>query len=261
MYPVARGPRTPLAVGAAPIEAPPSALALPARAWQALAMAELLETLRALGKEKTAETYRRHGATGEVLGVSYADLGKLQKKHRGDHALAQELWKSGVHEARVLATQIAVPAEATRQQLESWLADLSGYPLTDALAGFAAQTRVADACMKAWMKSKSEWTASAGWRLLALRAMGEDGPGAEELETYLSVIESQIHRAQNRVRHQMNHALIAIGGSVPALEKRALQVAKAIGVVEVDHGDTSCETPDAASYIAKMKARRAKKKS
>ena len=32
-------------------------------------------------------------------------------------------------------------------------------------------------------------------------------------------------------------------------------VAKAIGKVEVDHGDTSCKTPDAVPYILKARLR------
>ena len=53
----------------------------------------------------------------------------------------------------------------------------------------------------------------------------------------------------------MNNALIAIGGSMPALTDAARASARAIGKVVVDHGDTSCETPDAATYIDKTVAR------
>jgi hypothetical protein len=49
----------------------------------------------------------------------------------------------------------------------------------------------------------------------------------------------------------MNMALIAIGVRSAGLRKLALAAAKRIGKVEVDHGDTSCKTPDAAAYIAK----------
>ena len=43
-------------------------------------------------------------------------------------------------------------------------------------------------------------------------------------------------------------------------EGLTLAAAKAIGKVTVDHGQTSCRTPDAAAYIAKTLAYRAKKK-
>ena len=223
------------------------------------AMTDLVKTLRSLGKESAAKIYRRHGATGEVFGVSSPDLARLQKKHRGDHALAQELWASGAHDARVLATQIADPARATRQEIDGWLSDLRGYLLTDAIADFVSKTPHAEACMKEWMKSKEEWTASAGWRLLTAAARREEEIPAAFFEPYLKVIEERLQGSQNRVRHAMNTALIAIGCRGGALEAKALKVAKAIGKVEVDHGETACETPDAAAYIAKVKARKSGK--
>ncbi len=58
----------------------------------------------------------------------------------------------------------------------------------------------------------------------------------------------------------MNNALIAIGGSIDELRPRALEVARAIGKVEVDHGTTGCKTPAAEPYIKRM-VEHAKKKS
>jgi hypothetical protein len=58
----------------------------------------------------------------------------------------------------------------------------------------------------------------------------------------------------------MNMALCAIGGYRPALRGRALEVARALGKVEVDHGETGCKTPDATSYIARMVAHQARRK-
>jgi hypothetical protein len=48
-----------------------------------------------------------------VFGGSSAELGALQEQHdRGDHTLAHQLWKSGLHDVRVLATQLADQAPA-----------------------------------------------------------------------------------------------------------------------------------------------------
>jgi len=49
----------------------------------------------------------------------------------------------------------------------------------------------------------------------------------------------------------MNQALIGVGVRSPQLEKRVNAIAKNIGKVQVDHGETNCKTPDAASYIKK----------
>jgi hypothetical protein len=48
------------------------------------------------------------------------------------------------------------------------------------------------------------------------------------------------------------------GKPKPALRKKATDVAKRIGKVDVDHGDTSCKTPDAVEYIEKAAKRGAR---
>ena len=53
-----------------------------------------------------------------------------------------------------------------------------------------------------------------------------------------------------------SRAVIAIGLRNANLEKRAIAAARRIGKVEVDHGDTSCKTPDAEPYILKASARK-----
>jgi hypothetical protein len=49
----------------------------------------------------------------------------------------------------------------------------------------------------------------------------------------------------------MNGALISIGIYKPALRKKAIEAARRMGKVDVDHGETNCKTPDAVSYIEK----------
>ncbi|BCC12424.1 hypothetical protein BCM0074_2807 [Bacillus cereus] len=58
----------------------------------------------------------------------------------------------------------------------------------------------------------------------------------------------------------MNSALIAIGIRNEDLEQIAIEVAHKIGKVQVDHGATSCKTPDAESYIKKARERAGKKR-
>jgi hypothetical protein len=50
----------------------------------------------------------------------------------------------------------------------------------------------------------------------------------------------------------MNSFVIAVGGYVAPLTPKAKATAKAIGKVEVDMGDTSCNVPLAIDYIAKV---------
>ena len=65
--------------------------------------AEVLSTLKRLGKPQTAAIYQRLGSGDNVFGVLTSEIAKLQKKIKADHALAMELWKTGNAEARGFA--------------------------------------------------------------------------------------------------------------------------------------------------------------
>ncbi len=220
---------------------------------------EILQLLKASGKEGTARIYRRHGAEGEVLGVLYSDLAKLQKRIKIDHVLALDLWESGIHEARILASQIADPSKATRKEIDAWLNGCTGYPIVDAFTTFVAHTPHAEPCMKAWMESKDEWISSAGWGLLARAAMDDKTRDEAFFGSFIKRIEKEVHAAPNRTRGAMNNTLIALGTRNEHLKLAALAAAKRIGKVVVDHGETDCKTPDAEAYILKNWAHRMKK--
>jgi 3-methyladenine DNA glycosylase AlkD len=221
---------------------------------------EALDTLKSLGTEQNRKIYRRHGAGEDVYGVSFAHLKDLKKKIKSDHELAVALWNSGNHDARMLAGMIADPKRLDPGTLDAWARGLRSYVETDALGSLAAQAPHARETMARWMASDAEWVASAGWRILAHVARDEDGLPDEYFERFLATIERDIHDSPNRVRHEMNSALIAIGIRNPALQEKAEAAAARIGKVEVDHGETGCTTPEAIGYIRKTVARKEKKK-
>lgn len=50
----------------------------------------------------------------------------------------------------------------------------------------------------------------------------------------------------------MNGFIISIGRYITALSDTAKKIAKEIGVVTVNAGDTDCKVPDAIAYINKV---------
>ncbi len=192
--------------------------------------------------------------------MSYADLDKLVKRIGRDAELADGLWKSGNHDARVLATRVADPAAMSAERLEAWAADLADHVLTDALSELVARTPDAAALASRWRDTGGEWVAAAGWTVVAVLAADPEEDD-DAFRPLLAAIRDRIHAAPNRVRHAMNMALISLGGWRPELTAEAKAVAAAIGRVEVDHGATGCKTPDAAAYIDKMVARRSARRS
>jgi len=218
---------------------------------------EILATLKKLGKPQTAAIYKRHGSGDNVFGVLTSEIATLQKKIKVDHALAMELWKTGNAEARVLALQVADPEKLTRADADRLVKDGPVRFIGSYLSGLLARSPIAEKTMDAWMKSPDESHREVGFGILGVRL--KDDPGSisdADAEKVLTTIEKEIHRSPNWARYAMNGALISIGVFKPALRKKAIEAAKRIGTVEVDHGETNCKTPDAAPYIEKALKRK-----
>ena len=220
--------------------------------------AQALAALKKAGTAQNRKIYGRHGVQGEMYGVSYSVMNKMAKTIKRDHALAVELWQSGVHDARVLATMVADPDAFAARELDAWVKELDNYVLTDAFGGMVARSSLAPGRSAAWRNRRSEWVASAGWVVTSGLALKEEADEAA-LAPLIEVIAGTIHDQPNRVRHSMLMTLIAIGSRGGALEKAALAAVARIGKVTVDHGQTGCRTPDAADYIRRTVAHRRRK--
>ncbi|NUM80222.1 DNA alkylation repair protein [bacterium] len=217
---------------------------------------EVMKELRTMGTEQNIKIYRRHGMGAYMYGVSFSHLQQLRKKIKTDHALAQQLWKTGNADARHLATMIVDPELATEGLIDRWAKALSYYLIADLHAGWVCHTPWAKKKAEEWIRTEHEWIGRAGWMLVAYIAMEKNNFSDEYFKKLLSMIEKKIHHGKNFAKHAMNNALIAIGIRNKSLKEAAQQAAKRIGKVEVDHGETNCKTPDAALYIEKVFARR-----
>jgi 3-methyladenine DNA glycosylase AlkD len=218
-----------------------------------------LRELKRRGTAQNRKVYRRHGVGENMYGVSFADLRLLAKQIKTDQDLAVQLWATANHDAQILATLIADPEQFDAKTLDVWSKALSNYVITDQFAGLVARTSYRRKKAEKWHKARGEWIGRAGWNLIGQLALHEPALPDRYFEPYLIEIETSIHQQKNRVREAMNNVLIAIGVRDAVLQEKALAVAKAIGPVEIDHGETNCKTPDAAEYIRRTMAHRQKK--
>lgn len=218
---------------------------------------EVMRELETCGTEQNRTVYGRHGVRGAMFGVSFENLSRLAKQIGKDQVLADALWNSANHDARVLATMVADPGRLSTMQAESWVVDLDNYVLTDAVSKLFAQAPQLVGEIERWSASATDWIGQLGWNLIAALAGAKNGRSDEFFLAKLAEIERTIHSRANRTRHAMNAALICIGSRNAVLQRAALEAAARIGKVVVDHGETNCTTPDAAGYIQKMVARQA----
>lgn len=218
---------------------------------------EILATLQKLGKPQTAAIYKRHGSGDNVFGTLTSEIAKLQKKIKVDHTLAMELWRTGNAEARILALQISDPQRITRAEADRLLKGGQTHFLGCYLAALVGRSPIAIETMRSWMASSDESKREMGYSILGVVLKNEpDSVSDTEAGKILKTIENETHGSANWARYAMNGALIAIGVFKPSCRDKAIDAAKRIGKVEVDYGETYCETPDAGSYIEKASKRR-----
>lgn len=226
-----------------------------------MTLKQTLASLKKAGTAQNRKVYGNHGVSGDMFGVSFAELTKLKKAIKLDHDIAVGLWASGNHDARILACMVADPSCFTSKELDAMARELGNYVLTDAFSEMVAQSPHAHRKAEAWKNRKNEWVMTAGWNVMTRLALHDEALDDDYCADQITLIAKEIHGRPNRARYSMNNALIALGVRNPKLEKKARAAAKKIGKVEVDHGQTSCKTPDADAYMTKTLAHRAAKAS
>ena len=219
---------------------------------------DVMTQLKKFGNEQTKKTFLRHGAKEPFYGVKVGDLKTIQKKINKNHALALELYDTGNSDAMYLAGMIADPDAMTKDNLQKWVKGAYWYMLSGyTVPWVASESKFGRELALDWMDNESEQIASAGW--CTYGSLVSIKPDAEldlrEIEKLLKRVQNEIGSAPNRVKYAMNNFVISVGAFVAPLTTKAKTTAKAIGTVEVDMGDTSCQVPDATEYIAKIEAR------
>jgi 3-methyladenine DNA glycosylase AlkD len=194
-------------------------------------LAEVLATLAELGRPGAREKMVRFGVrpTAPVYGVSVPALRALAKRLGPDHALADELWESGSHEARLLATMIDPPDLVTDEQVERWVGQVESWDLGDGLCGNLV-CRMAGASVKVdqWTRRDELYVKRAGFALLAELAVHDRAASDADFERWLPRIVEAATDERNYVKKAVNWALRQIGKRNPTLNQRAIETARSL---------------------------------
>ena len=126
---------------------------------------DIITRLKSLSNPKSVEGMARFGINPEkTLGVSIPALRKLAKDIGKSHDLAQQLWDTGIHEARILAGMIDEPEKVDVSQMEQWVRDFDSWDVCDQCCmnlfdktGFAYHKAIE------WSSRKEEFVKRAGF--------------------------------------------------------------------------------------------------
>jgi len=221
-----------------------------------MTLEQVMSELAAKGSTATKKLLLKHGAKEPFFGVKIAELKPLQKRLKGEQALALKLYATGNGDAQYLAGMIANGAEMTPAQLQQW-AETANWKM---IAGFTVPWVASEhpdgfALAVKWIDSKSECVAVSGWKTLSALAtiVPDDQLPAEKFSALLDRVAKQMAAAPDDVRSAMNAFIIAAGTYVGPLGDKSITTARKIGRVEIDMGETACKVPDAEAYILKYR--------
>lgn len=189
---------------------------------------QVIEQLRSMGNADNVAGMKRFGIRGsEILGISMADLRKLARPLSPSHDLALELWETGIHEARLLATLVEDPAAVDGKQMDAWAEDIESWDLCDQCCiNVFRFTDEAPGKVYEWAKRDEEFVKRAGYSLLATLAVKPKHlPNSVFVEAFPLIIEGA-KDDRNFVKKSVNWALRQIGKRNKELHPLALEVAK-----------------------------------
>jgi 3-methyladenine DNA glycosylase AlkD len=194
----------------------------------------IIHELARLGCTANVAGMARFGiVSGKVLGVSAPAMRALARKIGKNHKLAGELWRTGIHEARFVASLVDVPAEVTQRQMESWAAEFDNWAVCDSVCGnlFDKTPWAYDKAL-AWTRRGEEFVKRAGFTMMACLAVHDKKAPDGRFLAFFPAIRREATDERNFVRKAVNWALRQIGKSRPGLWTRAIELAREIRLID-----------------------------
>ena len=190
----------------------------------------ILKQLRSMSNPENVRGMARYGISSKnTLGVSIPALRGIAKEIGKNHELAQQLWKSGIHEARLLAAFIDELSKVNEEQMDSWVREFDSWDICDQVcSNLFDKTPYAYAKAFEWSSEKGEFVKRAGFVLMAALAVHDKRATDEKLEKFLPTIKRGATDERNFVRKAVNWALRQVGKRDTYLQKEALKTAKEI---------------------------------
>ncbi|MDH5634910.1 MAG: DNA alkylation repair protein [Candidatus Bathyarchaeota archaeon] len=189
---------------------------------------EILRKLKSLADPKAVKGMARFGINPKnTYGVSIPNMRAMAKEIGRNHVLAQQLWSSGIHEARILAGMIDLPEMVTKEQMENWAKDFDSWDVCDqCCSNLFDKTEFAYQKAGEWSRRNEEFVKRAGFVLIAALAVHDKKAKDAEFIKFLPIIRRESIDERNFVKKAVNWALRQIGKRNVNLNEAAIKTAK-----------------------------------
>jgi len=189
---------------------------------------EIIKKLRSIGNEHNRKGMARFGINTEnAFGVSVKNIRAIAKEAGKNRELAKELWETGCHEARIMASIIDMPEKVTKKQMNRWVKEFNSWDLCDqVITNLFSKTEYAKKMAVKWSGKKDEFTKRAGFVMMAVGAVHWKNEPDSTFIKMFPLIEQAVCDDRNMVKKGVNWAIRQIGKRNTTLNKKAISFSK-----------------------------------
>jgi len=195
---------------------------------------DILERLKALSNPKAVEGMARCGINpANTYGISIPNLRSIARETGRNHEMAQQLWASGIHEARILASMIDDPKVTTAAQMDGWVKDFDSWDICDQCCmNLFEKTEFAYQKAVQWSAVEEEFIKRAGFVMMARLAVSDKRSHNTQFEAFFPIIKEGATDNRNFVKKAVSWALRQIGKRNRSLNRKSIEVAEDISKMD-----------------------------
>jgi len=196
---------------------------------------EVIKKLEALENPRNVAGMARFGIRPKtkIFGVAIPEVRKIAKIIKKDHQLAQKLWDTKIHEARILASMIAVSEELTLGQINEWVGDFDSWDVCDQTCmNLLWKSKLVKNQILKFARNKQEFIKRTAFALMAVLAVHDKEMKDKDFVKFFPLIKKASTDERNFVKKAINWALRQIGKRNKNLNIQAIKLAKEIQKIE-----------------------------
>jgi len=191
---------------------------------------DVLDKLQSAARPEQLKGMAKYGmAVEQRLGVSVPDMRKLSKEIGKDHKLALDLWKTGIAEARIVASMIGDPDKLTEDEMEDWVKGINSWDVCDQVCmNLFEKNRLAWKKIVDWSEREEEFVKRTAFSLIACLAWHDKKADDDKFIELFPMIIRESTDERNFIKKAVNWALRNIGKRNLNLNEAAINTAKEI---------------------------------
>lgn len=183
-----------------------------------------------MGSPEALEGMKRFGINVENrVGLSIPQIRVIAKRHGRNQAVAEELWNTGILDARILSAFVGDPAAIRSSTMDRWARDFNCWTVCDACCcDLFDRTPYAWTKIHKWAANNREFVRRAAFATVAALAVHDKAADDRQFINALKLIEAYAFDHRNFARKAVNWALRNIGKRNARLLPHAIRSAELI---------------------------------